>query len=332
MKICFFRVLFFLLFSSLLSSAAALPISLCQSDDPFACWGNGECVLDDSQNTYCLCAAGWKGEHCDILDLLPVRRGSPGFLLHENWPDVGASSTTAPSWSGGALWEDGYWYTIVGMKKNTSSSASDLFADNCGIFKFRSLAIGGPYEPLGEIRGANNQSFGFRADVKRHPIDNSILIVVDGAAYNVAENDFGFGFTVLRYHTGSIMGPFSEHNLFRLGRNTATIGQQWGADPDNTDEHRFDCRMADPTLVILDDGRALLGYRGTQCCCDNLIGTWNVAGNHSYETASFLVADNWKGPYTRSGAPIFQGKKTMQSNVHMDLLSNIENPEPPVSR
>lgn len=295
-------------FSLPLVGVSALPA--CSNSDPFSCWGNGDCI----DNAYCKCAPGWKGEHCNMLDLMPIRKHSPGLMLSSQWPSDAASSWTMnPNWGGGAIWENGYWYIVVGMKKNPDRS--NLFSDNAGIYKFRAREIGGPYKNLGEITGANGQSFGFRADVKRHPIDNSILIAVDGYVYNPTDNDFGFGFSLLRYHTGSILGPFTEHNLVQLGRNTSTIGQQWGADPNNTDEYRFDCRMADPTLVILDDGSVLLGYRGTKCCCDNVIGTWDIAGNHAYETASYFKASNWKGPYVRSGVKIL-GELTDNEDMH----------------
>ena len=75
-------------------------------------------------------------------------------------------------------------------------------AENCGIFKFRAREIGGPYENLGEITGADGQSFGFRSQMKRHPVDGAILMVVDGYAFNVEEGDFGYGFVLLRFHTG----------------------------------------------------------------------------------------------------------------------------------
>ena len=43
-----------------------------------------------------------------------------------------------------------------------------------------------------------------------------------------------------------------------------------------------------PSLVILEDGSVLVGYRGTKCCCDELIGTWGMCGEHEYESASYL--------------------------------------------
>ena len=276
-------------------------VQACSTNDPYACWGNGDCIND----SYCKCSPGWKGEECNMLDLLPIRKSSPGVILSDNWPkDPSSDWKMNPNWGGSAIWEDGYWYLVVGMKKD--ASGSEYFANNHGIFKLRSKEIGGPYENLGEIVNGNGRSLGFRADMKRHPIDNSILMVVDGGASWKPGNDPGFGFTILRYYTGSIMGPFTEHNAYTLGRKV-NGNDDWSADPNNKDDNRFDCRLADPTLVILDNGSVLIGYRGTKCCCDGLIGTWKQCGQHEYETASYLRADKWNGPYVRSGIPMFQG-------------------------
>ena len=43
-----------------------------------------------------------------------------------------------------------------------------------------------------------------------------------------------------------------------------------------------------PSLLILEDGSVLVGYRGTKCCCDDIIGTWGMCGEHEYEAASYL--------------------------------------------
>ena len=60
------------------------------------------------------------------------------------------------------------------------------------------------------------------------------------------QGDFDYGFVMLRFDTGSVNGPFTEHNVYKLGRETSTLGWQWSADPSNSDEYRFDCRLADP--------------------------------------------------------------------------------------
>jgi len=91
---------------------------------------------------------------------------------------------------------------------------------------------------------------------------------------------------------------------------------EWTADAANTDNLRWDCRMADPTFAVLSDGSTYIGYRGTKCCCDEIIGAWGNAGEHEYETAGMLHAASWNGSYTRSGIKIF-GEDTDNEDMHM---------------
>merc|ERR1711862_743800 len=77
--------------------------------------------------------------------------------------------------------------------------------------------------------------------------------------------------------------------------------KNWQADPLNSDNNRWDCRMADPTFAVMENGGVYIGYRGTKCCCDNFIGAWGSTGEHELETAGLLHAsspdgqpENWK--------------------------------------
>jgi len=56
--------------------------------------------------------------------------------------------------------------------------------------------------------------------------------------------------------------------------------------------------MSDPTFVELEDGSAIIGYRGTQCAWDY------EAGDHFQEVPAFLVAKHWSGPYKRMGVKV----------------------------
>ena len=58
-------------------------------------------------------------------------------------------------------------------------------------------------------------------------------------------------------------------------------------------------------LAVLADGKVLIAYRGTKCCCNSLIGAWNVTGGHELETMGLLRADTWDGPFVRDGVKIF---------------------------
>ena len=57
--------------------------------------------------------------------------------------------------------------------------------------------------------------------------------------------------------------------------------------------------------AVLADGSTIVAYRGTKCCCDELIGAWSNTGEHELETVGLLRAPSWDGPYTRDGVPLF---------------------------
>ena len=258
----------------------------CTDSDKFACMGNGECM-----GGVCLCERGWKGPDCAALDLLPVPAAHPGW------------NEGRPNWGAATLREGDYWYTFVGSKTDLATGASDEFAQNSGLHLLRSESPGGgPFTDLGEQRGLNDQSFGFRVDVKRHPVDGALLLLTEGYAH---EPDRGFGFILRRSASGSVMGPWTEHLVYELEERTIDGVSDWTADPTNTDADRWDCRMADPTLAVLASGTVLVGYRGTRCCCNALVGAWSVTGEHEHETAGMLQATSWEGPFSRTGVKIF---------------------------
>ena len=90
--------------------------------------------------------------------------------------------------------------------------------------------------------------------------------------------------------------PTSHPSLpFRPGEET----KDWNADnhTHNTDRYRWDCQMADPTFVVLDNGTTIIGYRGTQCL-------WQE-GKAFQEVGGLLIAPHWSGPFHRQGVKIF---------------------------
>ena len=56
----------------------------CQPDDPWACWGNGECAA-----RRCVCGSGWTGANCTVLDLAPAPPN--GAIRRKGWSTWGGS-------------------------------------------------------------------------------------------------------------------------------------------------------------------------------------------------------------------------------------------------
>jgi len=185
------------------------------------------------------------------------------------------------------------------------------------------LVLGGPFkvrgpEPVssGDKSGTWVKSGeplaprGFRVDMKKTS-DGTLLYVSSGYASHLDEKKRGFGFTIT-FSKNGMDGPWEEICVYNKGR--ASVGEDhwtwlasspkapsmnYRADASN-DNHarRFDCEMSDPTFVELEDGSAIIGYRGTQCAWDY------KGGDHFQEVPALLVADHWSGPYTRLGVKV----------------------------
>jgi len=281
--------------------------------DPFICMGNGMWCCNDSNSTCaCKCNDGWKGSSCSTLDLLPIQRSTSGVPV--------STTGMGPNWGAGVVYEDGYWHAFVGGKTDISDGASDLFSQNHGIIHLRSSTLGGNWENMGELKGIYGGNFGFRVDIKAHPNGGWLLMTEGNAAGdNRYPWDERFGFILL--HSTSVYGPWTERLSYRLGRIMPDGSKNWQADPSNTDNNRWDCRMADPTFVVMENGGVYIGYRGTKCCCDNFIGAWGSTGEHEVETAGLLYASSWEGPFDRVGVKIFE-EGSDNEDMHMWRDSN----------
>lgn len=282
--------------------------------------GNGECVQgSDSSGRathVCRCDPGWRGERCNSLDLLPVPSASPGFAPgSEGW---------VQTWGGAILQEPGAntWRGLLGAKRDPKGT--DNFGQNSRIIGVESAeGPGGPFkvrggEPVSSgdpalswvKAGEELAPKGFRVDMKRTR-DGALVFVSSGYASHPDESKRGFGF-VLTYSVGGMDGPWEEICVYKKGQRidgdgswtwpdsspkAPAVNYRADASPDNY-ARRFDCEMSDPTFLELEDGTAIIGYRGTQCAWDY------SAGDHFQEVPALLVAPDWRGPYRRLGEKI----------------------------
>jgi len=277
------------------------PPSSIESSNSYECMGNGQYCCTSDQKCACKCNPGWKGSTCSTLDLLPIPQEHPG-LKQGIIPNMG------PNWGAGVVYVEGYYHAFVGSKTNLAEWASDEFALNHGILHLRSPSLANPqWENLGELKNIYGGNFGFRVDIKRHPQTGGWVLLTEGYAAGddrYPSND-RFGFIML--YSDSINGPWIERVSYKLGRVLPSGETSWQADPNNEDNNRWDCRMADPTFVIMPNtGETYIAYRGTKCCCDEFVGAWGSTGEHEVETIGLLRADSWEGPFERLGVKLFE--------------------------
>ena len=123
--------------SSVLTGRQADPLS-----PPHRGNGREACALNgapDPSSGVCRCDAGWKGHRCAELNVLPAFADGR-YGLHDH---------KAPTWGGGAVFEDGHWHLIVGAR--AIASPDDSITDYpCDSKIVRAVSAGsdvtGPYE------------------------------------------------------------------------------------------------------------------------------------------------------------------------------------------
>ena len=282
---------------------------------PHACMGNGDLVAERA----CACDAGWKGPSCNVLDLLPLSRAHPGWMNNTN---VSAGNMTwKPSWGAGAVYEGGTWYLVAASKKyvDGEDGKQDLFGQNCHTLVLRSTSghVGGPYELAYDL------SWHFRVDLKRlgpngtlaggggEQTNGTLLLMTKGYTAE-SETDpgrchfegddrqcDGFGFKFMAAPSGSVYGPWVHYKVYDMSREDFENPNitNFNADPANDDPYRWDCEMADPSFVVLEDNTTVIAYRGTQCI-------WRDTDVFQ-EVMGLLVAPHWTGPFRRLGVKIF---------------------------
>lgn len=105
------------------------------------CAMNGECIkkntTDAGSTGKCVCAAGWKGAHCEKLDLLPVDPHRAGLKLPNH-----DSST----WGGSVVYRDGLYHMFASEIINGCGLYS--WSTNSRIIRAISESPMGPYQKV----------------------------------------------------------------------------------------------------------------------------------------------------------------------------------------
>mmetsp|Transcript_1750 Transcript_1750/g.2409 ORF Transcript_1750/g.2409 Transcript_1750/m.2409 type:complete len:445 (+) Transcript_1750:86-1420(+) len=100
------------------------------------CAMNGECIRaskDPQAPGICHCYAGWKGNTCEVLDLLPIP-SSPGLVLPNH----------TSSWGGSVIFHEDGWYHMF-ASEITHGCGLDDWTTNSQVIRARSQSPYGPY-------------------------------------------------------------------------------------------------------------------------------------------------------------------------------------------
>ena len=119
------RVFYIIFIYIYLNIVLSSNIGICESVDD--CSLNGVCL-----NSKCVCDNGWKGRHCDLLNLDSVDYNK------------GYKNESQASWGGNAIYEDGKWHLFVAEMAN--GCPLNEFGSSSQIIRSESDSPDGPFQ------------------------------------------------------------------------------------------------------------------------------------------------------------------------------------------
>jgi len=228
------------------------------------CSLNGECV-----DGVCQCDAGWRGDACAILDVLPA-----------DPTNVGYRNESMRTWSGNVIQEGGKWHMFVGAQAEPTTPAgdvgpypsSDSLGCNAHVVRLEADAPEGPYR----MKEVALPRMHFSPNVVRAP-DGTVLL------YTVADNNCPAVDQCCS--GGSCYGcNFLQHMQLSLAWAPSVMGpwtEKVGILPGDAEN---------PSATIMPDGKVILAYR-----------MWF----NNQEMITTATAESWQGPYVARGTPLW---------------------------
>jgi hypothetical protein len=264
----------------------------CAAGDPFACFGNGDCV-----SARCNCAAGWTGANCTTLDLAP---GPPnGAIRRAGWSSWGGSPIRA---------DDGKIHVFASQMANHCPLGT--WQNNSLVIHAIADEILGPYTVQDELV---LPPFHHNPSVQRAP-DGTFLIYCIGAKAGDCPGgpDTNCSGATIKHcpppdaETASptaaaeAIGQTDGHRYADDSSNvldgvvhlahSKSLAGPWQLQPADTPvlagrPGRWDAQSTNPAPHVLPNGTALLVYRGV-----NGLGTDRIGA---------AKAASWAGAYER---------------------------------
>merc|ERR1712070_539872 len=227
-------------------------------DDSFGCSLAGDC-----QDGICVCDGWTHGDHCEILNLLPVDKERFGYR----------NASGFNSWGGGPVRVDGKWHLFASQMQGKCPLS--------GYWSSVSEAVHSVSEhPLGPFKPAEVVIPAFAHNVKpfQHP-DGTFLIYYVGQINNETRDCSNSSLAdgpVPKGAAGPVMIASASH--------PDAPAAEWQIHGPMTDSFEWHS-ASNPSPVFLPNGSVLL-YVSRR---------WDLGENHKNNW--IMMADSWRGPY-----------------------------------
>ncbi|GMH87858.1 hypothetical protein TrVE_jg6824 [Triparma verrucosa] len=135
------------------------------------CSLNGDCEQSSAEGSACLCDRGWKGAHCDVLDIQPTPK------------TAGYHNESFASWGGNIIFEGGKYHLLVAQFVNECPLG--LWGTASSIIRAESDSYLGPFEYKETVVGA----FSHNPTIRKSPHDGNYYLFMIGAGDSVDPPD-----------------------------------------------------------------------------------------------------------------------------------------------
>lgn len=228
-------------------------------EDSSGCSLAGECV-DGS----CVCDGWTHGDHCEILNLLPVDKKRFGYR----------NASGFNSWGGGPIHVDGKWHLFASQMQGKCSLAGYWSSVSEGIHSVANDPLG-PFEEVEVILPA----LAHNIKPYQHP-DGTFLIYYVGNETG-EKKDCSKGLSSYP-QPKEAAGPV----MIASASRPDAPAKEWKIHGPMTDS--FDWHSAtNPSPVFLPNGSVLLFVSRR----------WQISDNDAAKNNWVMIADSWKGPY-----------------------------------
>ncbi len=258
------------------------------------------------ENKTCICDAGWKGDHCHQINLLPVR------AKFEKNELPGANIPNIPTWGGGAVFENDHWHLVVGSRAvNMHNNTLEGYPCDSQIIRVSSVGkdAQGPYVKKEIIFPRTS----WEPSIARAPSGELVIMFfgnltnppdLNSAGCQNVHRNFDFNITTTGTYisiskSGSIFGPWETPIPVKGMENRPKEELDVGP-------FSWNCASSNPSPAFHPNGTLYAAVRHNPCwhgfTTREHIGLWRSDGlwNDSWHTVTSEPLFGWGGGSERN--------------------------------